>query len=229
MLLLSLTQIANAQEETPETSVERNLDLCWHLEGSLLLGIGLKDHVIGKTNENEDINISGGGGFGGNLLLGYSLSPVWDLGIEVGIQNSSLQPAVENASGKFFRTFLSAKIKYRLPVSSSGSVNFGGGVSYYIPGELDIDASSVSAGAHNIYGYDNAIGFQLLGEYEGLFTSSLGWILGLKYYSVTYDLNSAKSNGINVPIGELPSEIKSELEKLDGSGIDLVLSLAYYF
>jgi hypothetical protein len=227
--LFPLTGIVQAQGDTLETPGYRNLDLRWHLEGSLIIGVGLKNHVIGKTNQNDDIKMSGGGGFGGNLMLGYSLSPAWDLGAEVSIQNSSLQPKVENASGSFLRTAISAKIKYRFPVSSTGSINIGGGAGYYMPNEFDIDASSVSGGAHNIYGYDNAVGFQLLGEYEGFFTSSFGWILGLKYYNVTYDLNSAKSNGIDVPLNQLPSDIKNELNKLDGSSVDLVLSLTYYF
>ena len=227
--LFYLTGIVHAQGDTLETTEGRNFDLRWHLEGSLVIGAGFKSHVIGKTNENDDIKISGGGGIGGNLMLGYSLSPALDLGAEVSIQSSSLQPKVENASGSFPRTAVSAKIKYRIPVSSIGSINLGGGVGYYMPGELDIDASSVPGGAHNIYDYDKAVGFQLFGEYEGFFSSSFGWIAGVKYSNVTFDLNSVNSNGINVPLNLLPSDIKNELSELDGSGIDLVLSLTYYF
>jgi len=224
-----LTQMVIAQEDTLNFYLNDYLSSRLRLEGSMLVGIGLSDHQAGMTTDNEEIVMSGGGGIGGNLILGYGISPKWDTSIGFGIQNSSLMPEVENASANFLRTAIMANIKYRVPVSSSGLINLGGGISYYFPGDLDIDISDVAGGAHNIYGYDNSIGFQFFGEYEGFFSKDFSWIIGLKYSHVNYEIRSAQSNGINIPIDQLPAEINDEIGDLDGSGIDLVLSLIYYF
>ena len=157
------------------------------------------------------------------------MSPLWDLSLGFIIENSSLQPEVENATGNFLRTAILTNIKYRFPVSTSGMINFGGGIGYYFPSDLDVDMSGVEGGAHNIFGYENTIGFQLQVEYEGIFYTDLYWSIGLKYYYVMYDINSAKSNGINIPVDQLPFDVSDPIGKLNGSGIDLVLSLNYYF
>ena len=224
-----LTQIVFAQEDTLNINTEDSFSSRWRLEGSMLLGIGITDHEVGITTENEKIMMSGGGGIGGILNIGYGLSPKWDISFGAGIQNSSLTPEVENASASFLRMALLTNIKYRIPVSSSGLINFGGGISYYFPGDLDMDLSEVSEGAHNIFGYDNAIGFQFFGEYEGFFNKDFSWMIGLKYSWVTYELKSAKSNGITIPIDDLPADIRDEIGNLDGSSVDLVVSLIYYF
>jgi hypothetical protein len=206
-----------------------NLESRWRAEVNFLLGVGLDEHTVGKSTGDEDIKISGGGGIGGSLMLGYGLSSLWDLSFGMAIQNSSLQPQVENAKGNFFRTVILANIKYRISVASAGFINLCAGISYYLPGDLDMDLSAVSAGAHNIYRYDNTAGFQILAEYEGFFNKDLGWIIGLKYSQVRYDLKSAESNGTSIPIADLPAEIRDEVGDLDGSSIDLVLALVYYF
>jgi len=224
-----LTQAVFAQEDTLDIKAKDSFSSRWRLEGGMLIGIGITDHEVGITTENEKIMMSGGGGIGGILNIGYGLAPEWDISFGAQIQNSSLMPKVENASANFLRIAIMTNIKYRIPVSSSGLINFGGGLSYYFPGDLDIDLTQVSGGAHNIFGYDNSLGFQIFGEYEGFFSENFSWLIGLKYSWVTYELNSAKSNGIDIPIDYLPMEIKDEIENLDGSSVDLVISLIYYF
>jgi hypothetical protein len=230
LLQLSLlTQVVFAQEDTLNINAKDSFSSRWRLEGGMLFGIGITDHEVGLTTENEKIMMSGGGGIGGILNIGYGLSPKWDISIGAGIQNSSLTPQVENASASFLRIAVMTDIKYRVPVSSSGLINFGGGLSYYFPGDLDIDITEVSGGAHNIFGYDNSIGFQFFVEYEGFFNKDFSWIIGLKYSRVTYEIKSAKSNGINIPVDDLPTDIRDEIGNLDGSSVDLVVSLNYYF
>jgi len=213
-------------EEVPLTV---SLDSRWHAGVNFLLGIGLDEHTVGKTNENEDIKMSGGGGIGGALRLGYGLSPGWDLNFGFALQNSSLQPQVENAKGNFLRTVLVADIKYCISIAAAGFINLGGGIGYFIPGDLDMDLSKVTGGAHNIFSYDNTWGFRLLAEYEGFFNNDLGWIIGLTYTQVNFKLKSALSNGIALSAEQLPAAIKNDIGELDGSSIDLVLSLVYYF
>ncbi len=218
----------NQQEDETESVVIYDIDSRWRIEGGLLLGIGLENHTIGMTTDNKEITISGGGGYGGALILGYGLTNELDLSVGLGIQNSTLRPEVENAEGDFLRTTLFSTLKYRIPVASNGLLIFGMGSGYYSPDDLDLDMSKISGGGHNIYTYESSTGFHLTAEYEGFTSDKLSWIIGLKYYNVSYNLESAKLDGISVPISILPNEIKDEVGELDGSGFDLIVSLNLY-
>ena len=78
----------------------------------------------------------------------------------------------------------------------------------------------------NVFSYDPKVGFHIIGEYEINTSNNLSWGFGIKYYNVTYDLKSAKSNGVNIPLNFMPNEIKNETEELDGSGVDLSVFIA---
>ena len=186
-------------------------------------------HEVGVTTDNKTITISGGGGLGFNLILGYGLSPVWDLGLGLGIQQSSLMPEVENASGDFTRFTITANFKYHILVSSSGMINLGGGIGYYVAGDLDLDLSAVAGGEHDIFTYDSAPGFHVLTEYEGFFNAHFSWLMGLKYTQVGFDLQAVQSNGTTIPLEVLPEATKDQLSRLDGSAIDFTFSVIYYF
>jgi len=166
---------------------------------------------------------AGAGGVSGKLVLCYGLSSSWELSAAGGYQESALYPKVENAEGSFSRIILLTTLKYHIPWTLSGTLKIGGGVGYYSPGDLDIDLSNVSGGAHNIFSYESNIGFHLTCDYELESTSRFSWGLGLKYYNTSYNLQSAKSNGVSVPINFLPQELKDETMKLDGNGIDLTI------
>ena len=181
-----------------------------------------------STTDNKDIKISGGGGIGGALILGYCLTREFDLSVGFGIQNSSLQPKVENAEGDFLRTIIFDTVKYRIPVATKGLLRFGVGAGYYNPGDLDLDMSKVPEGGHNIYSYESSVGFHITAEYEGFISEKTSWTAGLKYYNVTYNLETAKSDGLSIPIALLPNEIKDEIGELNGSGVNLTVSLNLY-
>lgn len=95
-----------------------------------------------------------------------------------------------------------------------------------MPDKLDLDGSQVPGGSHDIIKYDNAIGFHITAEYEGFFSSNKwSWIVGVKYYHVTYDANSCTRNGISVPVDFYIDEIR----ELDGSGFDFIIAVAMHF
>jgi len=228
-ILYMLIAPLHAQENIPEVVFSNQLESKWHVDLNFLLGFGTNNIEVGVTTENDKIKISGGGGLGGVLNLGYGVTPQWDLIVGVGLEYSSLQPQVENADGSFFRTMFLSTIKYRIPVSASGIINIGAGAGYYLPDDLNVDMSQIPQGAHNIYSYKNTVGFHLQAEYEGFFNENLTWVIGLKYYNISYDLEAVSSDGISYPINNLPEDIISEIGELDGSGVDLILSLNYYF
>ena len=227
LLLVSLN-LAISQEMEQSFQSPYPSGSFWRMEGSLLVGIGLEDHEVGMTTDNKKITISGGGGIGGIFSIGYCITPRFDLSLGFGIQNSSLEPEVKNAEGSFLRTSYFTTIKYIIPVSSAGYLKIGAGAGYYSAGDLDVDLSEVAGGAHNVYKYDGAPGFHITADYEGVFTEKFTWIIGLKYYNVTFDLKSAKSNDVSIPLSIIPADIISDIGELDGSGVDFIIALNLY-
>ena len=197
-------------------------------EASFSFGFGVKNMTVGQTTDNKDVNMSAGGGVGGSLDLYYRISPFAELGLTGGYQSSSLSVDLKNAKGSFNRGFLLTTIKYGIPVSATGVLKFGGGIGYYIPGDLDLDMGSVSGGGHNVYSYDGSIGFHLTGEYEIINSPNFSWGFGMNYYNVSYNLNLVKSNGVTIPINLLPAQVKNDVMKLDGGGIDFSVFIAFY-
>jgi len=203
----------------------------FRIETSFFAGSGFEKFDVFKTTQDKIIELSPGGGFGGKLSLGYCLSSLFNINIEFGTQNSTLSQKLENADGNFSRTFLLGTARYKIPITGKSSINIGGGSGYYMGGKLDIDASKIAGGGHNIYGYENTIGFHVIGEYEhfiskfSFLNARWSWCIGLKYYYITYKLNSASSNGVSIPLNLLQSDIKDEVGKLNGSGIDVLFSI----
>lgn len=226
---LSFITLLNAQEIEEAAPFNFDTHGKWRVEGVLLVGAGLEDHLVGKTSDNKDVNISGGGGVGGSINAGYGLTCAFDLSVGLGIQNSSLQPQVENAEANFQRTIIFATIKYRIPVAEKGQIKLGAGPGYYIPGDFDLDMSSVPDGKHGIFKYESSIGFHFIAEYEGFFSEKYSWTAGLKYNSASYHLKSVTVDGVSSPLDVLQSEVKDEMGKLDGGGVNLTLSVNMYF
>ncbi|MGA1840607.1 MAG: hypothetical protein ACMUIU_08275 [bacterium] len=225
VFLLCNVSLAEAQFKSSRQKLLDNNNR-FRLEPSFFVGIGTDKIDVGITTTGENVSISGGGGVGGALTLGYGFYEKLDIDLTFGYQHSGLSKDVDNADGSFDRTFLLGTLKYKIPVYSSGQVKFGGGIGYYMPDELDLDLSQVPNGSHDIIKYDNAIGFHITAEYEGFFSSyEWSWIVGIKYYYVTYDADSCTSDGISFPVNFLRDEIR----KLDGSGFDFSIAIAKYF
>jgi hypothetical protein len=196
-------------------------------EFTMFLGFGTKNLTVAKTTDNEDVTMSGGGGIGGILSAYYNINPSLEAGISYGTQSSSLSKKVDNAEGNFDRSQLLMTAKYGIPLSASGILKLGGGLGYYMSGNLDMDFSKVTSGAHNVYTYDNSIGFHIVVDYVMPISASFSWGAGLRYYNVSYDLKTAKSNGTSIPLNILPASIKDDIGKLDGSGFDFSIFIAY--
>ncbi|HDQ44186.1 MAG TPA: hypothetical protein ENN17_01640 [bacterium] len=177
------------------------------------------------------ITISPGGGAGVKIGVGYFLLPLLDANLEIGMQNSALSKKVENAEGCFSRSFILGTLRYALPVSGRSSINIGGGAGFYQGGKMDLDLQEVPGGEHLILKYKNTTGFHVLAEYEycfprwTLWNASWSCSAGLKYYGITYDLDSISINGMSVSGGLIPHEVKKEFTPLDGSGFDVLFSM----
>lgn len=228
-IVLTGFSLSMAQQLNDSSGFKYDLDKKWRAGVSLNIGAGFENHDVGRTSDDQDVTISGGGGFGGNIVIAYGMSQEFELRLDAGIQNSELIPNVENAEGSFMRSFIIAGLDYRLPVARESIISIGAGIGYYAPDDLDIDMRNVQAGGHNIFSYDGSFGFQVRSEYIGFINETYSWAAGVKYYYASYKLNKASLDGIQVPVSSLPDELTSEVGELDGSGIDLTLSLNIHF
>jgi hypothetical protein len=229
LLLCLFLPTMTVQAQTPEKEKELVYPISpgWKLEGRVLVGVGLDDHLVGETSGGDEITISGGGGMGIQGLFCYDLSPRLEGSLGLGYMVSSMMPEVENASGTFGRLFIDATLKYRLILTTRAVMKLGAGAGYYLPGDMDLDTREVAGGAHNIYGYDSAPGFHVMGEYERSINERFSWVIGLRGSFVSYDLNSASSDGMEVPLSMVPQEIMDELGSLDGGAVDITFSIIW--
>ncbi len=229
-LMICMTSTGVAQSKKGKGGGDFEYRNMWRIELGLVAGFGLDNHKLGVTEDDEDIEISAGGGVGGTFAIGMPLGDYIDIGVGIGYQVSELTPEVKNAEGKFERTCFRTDIEYKVPISSIFRVYLGAGFGYYIPGDLDLDFSELYEGAHNVYSYDDGMGFHITFGFESYRpSSSMFWRLGVIYSSVTYDLNAVESDGVEIPIEYLSSDIMDEVGELDGGGFDFYLSLGYYF
>ena len=231
-LFIMFSLIPAFAQETQEPDIEvKNLVKekgKYKLSLNLVAGPGLEKIDIGKTNEDKDITISGGGGVGLSAVFGYLILDKLEIDLGVGFQNSTLSEKVENAEGTFVRTIISFTAKYLIPVSQSGQINLGLGMGYHLPGDMDIDASEVPNGTHQIIEYDPAPGFHILAEYEGFFEISsyiMSWNAGLVYTSVSFDATSYESDDQSFDV----SVLKDEYKTLNGNSVNFIGGISLYF
>jgi Outer membrane protein beta-barrel domain len=195
----------------------------FRIEPSLFAGGGTTKVDIGETTAGDKVSISGGGGAGAGITLGYGIAPQIDIDFTLGYEKSQLTPAVENAKGSFSRTFYLATLLYRIPLGDRLDLKVGGGGGIYKPGNLDIDATGITNGFHDVIKYKNATGAHVVVDFEMFFANEMSLAFGLKYYSVTYKESSATRNG------SPGFMFGSKVENFNGSGVDLSVSVAKYF
>lgn len=222
ILFFSIRALA---QDTQKSDVKANN--IFEEKGKLKLGIditagaGLNKITVGKTTDNEEITISGGGGVGVSALIGYLIVDELEADLGIGFQNNTLSKKVENAEGSFSKTILTFTPKYIIMLGNSNQINIGAGVGYYIPGDMDIDASKVTNGFHEIVSYDPVVGFHVLAEYEGFFhafSHLLSWTAGVKYTNVSFKASTFTRNGINYNV----SVLKDDYKTLNGSGVNFI-------
>ncbi len=188
------------------------------------LGFGF-DHVdVGITTGGDEVTISGGGGAGIGVGLGFGLSPDFDLDFDLGVQESTISPAVSNAEGSFTRSYLLVTLKRKIPTSESGQFKIGLGLGSYNNGTLDVDLGD-AGGPHDIVEYKNALGFHVTGEFERFIGQTTSINLGAKMYFVKYKAKSWTQNGVSASVDNLNSDVKD----FNGSGFDFMLGFNVYF
>lgn len=192
------------------------------IEPSLFYGFGTENHKVGMTTEGDDITISGGGGFGGGVAVGYGIQERIDVDLAFNLQNSSLRPSVNNASGNFMRKIILATGKYKLPLNPESCFKLGAGFGYYIPDEMDIDFTD-AGGSKVSFKYKNAVGFHLTFDYERVFGRKSSWSAGLRYANVKYGADGVTVMGLTYPA----ETVSDEYNPLDGGSFDFIFAVKF--
>jgi len=219
-VLIFVATVSNAQDVPLINTAGRT-----RIEAALETGSGLSSVDVGTTNTGETVKISGGGGSGFSLTIGYGLTRIFDIDATLGSQESKFIPPVKNASGTFKRNIAGVTLKYKIPLSDTSQMKIGAGLGSYRSGEMNMNTSDIPGGSHVAVHYGSALGKKFSVEYEGFGSHSLSFLIGLKYYMVTYAASSASLNGASRPTGALIDDLKN----LNGNGVDLTIGLAYYF
>ncbi|RLA06512.1 MAG: hypothetical protein DRQ51_09175 [Gammaproteobacteria bacterium] len=202
------------------------------LQGELLVGLNGKNEKVGEgcrgtillgecQGSTEAINISAGEGLGVFATIGYGILPKLEVDVSLGQQNSTLSPAVEDASGSFRRDIFLFTAKYKIPLNNTEQLKLGGGIGFYNNAKMDLDFKKIN-GDRYVVDYENTTGYHLTFDMESLINHNLSWTVGVRYYIVDY---TAKKATINNQPAVLTSE---KFKTMDGTGLGIGLSLLYY-
>lgn len=203
----------------------------WFIRLDGVGGQGLDWHVVGETEEGDDISISAGGGIGFQLVTGTNFLRYFRVEGSFGYETGGFDTHLENGSGSFGRTHLGGSAYLRIPLHPNSTLNLGGGVANKGSPDLDLDFSSsrIPGAAHNVYHYNTGQSTHWDIIYEYFPDRQMSLSVGLSYESVEYELDSVTSNGLNFQPEVLDDEVRNEYEILDGSGVNLLLGIAYFF
>jgi hypothetical protein len=216
----------------------------WILGVTGMGSFGFQNHKVGtyvsqdvsdETSDSKDLTISGGGGSGYRLIVGYRplfyhRLPLLECLFQMGRQVSTFGVDVEGVNGKFYRNVFCFALNLKIPLkvynSSEGALaylNCIAGYGWYLNGKMDIDFHKI-AGDHSIFDYKNSTGFHVGGELELCFNHWFSFIVGTQFHFVNYNIKSLSLNGIL----KNPDQAIDEFKNIDGSGIDFNLGLLFH-
>ena len=214
-----------AQKQVTEKQIFTE-NLKFSIGGSIFAGAGFEKYDLFKTSEDDDASINSGGGFGVDLVLGFIITPKFEIDLNVAFQNSALSQNLKNADASFSRIYVNSSFKFLIPSKNSNRAwKLGGGIGYYMPQYLRIeweDLSNIADGDLELK-YKAAIGYHAVGEYEMLFGKK-NWslLINITYYYTSYKFSSASSSNVTViDIGDF--------EKLNGSSVNFGVAMKKYF
>jgi len=213
----------------PEPEPEADLGLFmtgnrFRLEVNVFGGISIANTFVARSLDNKEIDLDGGGGYGGGLTLGYGISHRWDMDLALGYHVTDMDPVPAGSKGSFERYSALVSFKHRLYAKAKSWVKFGIGAGYFVPVRYKI---SSAAGFLEVE-YDDAPGGMVSVEYEaaiGEDSERSTFVLGLRYYYVVYDAVMAFDAGGPIVLTSLPKE----MVELDGSSAEITVGIATYF
>lgn len=224
-VLLIMTFTVCAQNELDKKQVFTQHH-SYSLGVSLFAGSGLDEIELFKTSDDDIATISGGGGYGVGIDLGFLVTSRFEITANLEYEGSSLSKNLNNADASFTRYYINGGFKFIIPTNSENICwKIGGGAGYYIPNTLNIWWESIPNTPDDDVDieYNPSIGYHGIGEFEMMFPpNSWSMVINITYYYVTYDYSSVSSQ--NVAILDI-----SEYEVLDGSTVNFGVAVKRYF
>ncbi|RZS93442.1 hypothetical protein [Aquimarina brevivitae] len=213
--LVGFTSLTKAQENIPTVPKEN------FFKFGVQLGIGLGFENIdvfpytetdqdGNVTGSGDASISAGGGWHINISGDYIIQKKYSIGANFGYHSSFLRPELEDASVRFNRLSFQPTFKYMIGLDKYKyqTLNFGTGYGFYFSPKLKLDIDDAGKASSN---YKGSSGFHFLAEYEFFGDKTVGCIVGLKYYNVSFE--SKEEIGVQ------------EFDDFNGNGIDLYVTI----
>lgn len=178
--------------------------------------------------DSTDIMLSLGGGALVGINIGYRFDNYIEVFFSFFSQHSSLDPPISNATGTFTKQVISPIVSYKFHPNKKLFLNIGVGFRSSMGNELDIDASDIDGGGHNIFIYKDDIGPSGLIGLELYASRRFSLTLSSNFYSQKYKLAKVNLDGTEYDIDNLNPDVLSKIDNLKGSGIDLKFGLRFH-
>ncbi|KKK47537.1 hypothetical protein LCGC14_3154180, partial [marine sediment metagenome] len=149
-------------------------------------------------------------------------------------QISEIKNNVINGGMEFKKVYALGTLKYKIPFKSSldyysGQIKFGAGIGFYQSTTLTIVHNNRTTDLHSEYvvDYEPALGYHTTVEFETFMPNDWALSIGARISFVDFKADSTQSSGIFVGNNSIID--KTSFDEMDGSGIDLLISLGKYF
>lgn len=184
-------------------------------------GFGFERFPWFLTENNNEVYLSTGGGFGIGIEYGRQFGKYIDISGDCFFQGSSLTPRLNNASAYFNRVGTTLTPALVIPVKGGEMlrIRLGAGPGIYSMGKMKVDGSKIDGTVLN-FRYDTAFGFHGILLFESNFMERGAMVIGLKYSNIRYRNNPDESSHI------APDP---KISDPDGSGIDLIFGYSFLF
>jgi len=184
-------------------------------------GVGFENILMGYTTENDELNLSTGGGFAIGAEYGYEITRKFDLSATFLYHSSSLTPPVKNADASYSRLSLALTPALIVPVKGGDYLRFriGAGAALYFNEMMKIEGA-IAGGNEYLLKYNPTIGLHGSLVFEANIADNSSFMFGLKTYIINYIFTQEGSTGTS-------SDPKVLNPK--GSGIDFLLGYHFRF
>ncbi len=231
-IVLCVVFAGSASAARPSETVDTSGRFRFDIGG--VFGRGFSREYVADREDNTPIFIRAGGGAGIAATLGYGLSSRFDLDISAVRQISENKNNAINGGMEFKKVYALGTLKYKFPFKSKldfygGQIKIGAGIGLYMDTNLTVTHNNMSTDLHSEYfvDYEPALGYHTTVEFETFMPNDWALSIGARIYFVDFKADSTQSTGIFK--GNNAIIDKSSFDEMDGSGVDLLISLGKYF
>lgn len=205
----------------------------FRIAAGVVFGFAFDREYFADDTAGDPIHIGAGGGAGYLVSVGYGLSKRFDIDIDAVRQKSENKNNVINGGAEFDKRFILATLKYKMPYQSDldlfdGQVKLGVGVGLYYSTNLTININDLNSGLTSSYivDYKPALGYHLSAEFETFMPNDWTLTLGTRISYVNFEADDESYSGF---FFNRVFDARTELEEMDGMGIDFTLTIGKYF